>query len=328
MTTHTELTPPAAASGPGAPAKVPPWDQHPHRAQDRTLLSVELGDIEVLRYVDGSGSPGFDSPRPHLHPLRTRSGVVVTDDAPRDHTWHGGLGVGVQDVAGTNIWGGRTYLPDGGYRWRKDHGRIVHRTWLHRMPGTVRHRLAWQDPQGGDLLDEVRDLAWEPLDRTAWRMHLDVRLTRAAGGPAVVRLGSPGSHGRPAGGYGGVFLRLAPCTDVEVRTPTGSGEDAVHGSRPADGAHWLAWSARAADGSGEFTVAVAPGDDRTARDPWFVRVASYPGLGSALAWDRPLEVLEGSEVRRTFTWVIADGRPGDDAIEAALTWPAVGKDAP
>ena len=31
-----------------------------------------------------------------------------------------------------------------------------------------------------------------------------------------------------------------------------------------------------------FTVAIAPLDAVTARDPWFVRVADYPGFGSAL----------------------------------------------
>lgn len=318
---HADVTPPPAAVGPDAPVKAPPWEPQPRWSRHHDLLAVHMGSTEVLRYTDGTGSPAFDAPRPHLHPLRTRGGVVLTDASPRDHTWHLGLSVGVQDVDGTNLWGGRTYLPEQGYTWRHDHGRVVHRSWLRRMPGTVAHLLTWLDPGGTPLLQEERELSWSAVDDATWRLHLGVTLRLPAGPPSAderepVALGSPGSNGRAQAGYGGVFCRLAPCHDVEVTTPLGSGEDAVHGSRPADGARWLAW--RATVGDSPVTVAVAPGDDVTAQDPWFVRVSSYPGIGSALAWDRPLLVGEGSPVRRTFTWVFADGRLPDHAVEAAL----------
>nr|BFE82466.1 hypothetical protein GCM10020093_050670 [Planobispora longispora] len=41
-------------------------------------------------------------------------------------------------------------------------------------------------------------------------------------------------------------------------------------------------------------------------DPWFVRVAEYPGVGPALAWDRPLAVAD--TLRRRVVTVVADGR--------------------
>ncbi|WP_182112203.1 MULTISPECIES: PmoA family protein [unclassified Actinotalea] len=315
---HAGVTPPPSAVGPDAPVKAPPWDPAPRWSRHHGLLAVQLGPTEVLRYVDGAGSPAFDAPRPHLHPLRTRSGVVVSDAAPRDHTWHVGLSVGVQDVDGTNLWGGRTYLPDAGYTWRHDHGRVVHRAWERREPGAVREALAWLRPDGTPLLHEERTLRWDAVDDATWRLELGVTLRVPAGtaGRSPVVLGSPGTHGRERAGYGGVFLRVAPCRDVEVSTPLGSGEEAVHGTRPADGAHWLAW--RADVGGRPVTIAVAPGDEITAQDPWFVRVTSYPGIGSALAWDTPLQVAEGSPVRRTFTWVFADGRLPDDVVAAAL----------
>lgn len=325
MTAVVQQTPPPAAVGPDAPVKAPPWEPEPRWSRHHGLLAVQLGSTEVLRYVDGTGSPGFDAPRPHLHPLRTRSGVVLTDAGPRDHTWHLGLSVGVQDVDGTNLWGGRTYLPEQGYTWRRDHGRVVHRSWLRREPGAVAHLLTWLDPHGTPLLQEERELAWDAVDDATWRLHLGVTLRLPAAAPDAppygdrppVALGSPGTNGRAQAGYGGVFCRLAPCRDVEVATPVGVGEDAVHGSVPADGARWLAWRA-SVDGR-PVTVAVAPDDDVTAQDPWFVRVSSYPGIGSALAWERPLLVGEGSPVRRTFTWVFADGRLTEDAVAAALT---------
>jgi len=303
------------------PGKTPPWDPEPTWGDHGVLLRLELDGTELARYVDGTGSPGFDSPRPHLHPVRTRAGVTVTDAAPPDHTWHVGAGIGVQDVDGSNIWGGRTYLPDQGYTWRPDHGRMTHREWLRRTPASVSHRLDWTDADGAVQVEEIRDLAWAQVDEDAWRLDLGFAL-RPGAGRSVVRLGSPGSNGRQAAGYGGLFWRVASCREIDVRTPLGRGEHAVHGTRPADGARWLAWSAVTTNpvtgASGEFTLVVIPRDADTARDPWFVRVADYPGIGSALAWDAALAVREAAPVRRAFTWVIADGRWSDDRVAAAV----------
>ena len=44
-----------------------------------------------------------------------------------------------------------------------------------------------------------------------------------------------------------------------------------------------------------------------APDPWFVRVAGYPGVGLSLAWDRPLTATRDHPVRRTVTVLVADG---------------------
>ncbi|GGT61204.1 DUF6807 family protein [Actinomadura citrea] len=41
-------------------------------------------------------------------------------------------------------------------------------------------------------------------------------------------------------------------------------------------------------------------------DPWFVRVAEYPGVGPALAWDEPRTVP--GRLERAITVVVADGR--------------------
>ncbi|MBO1752476.1 PmoA family protein [Actinotalea sp. BY-33] len=324
-------TPGSSRSTPAAPrpVKIPPWSEAPTWREHGDLLRVEIAGTEVARYVDGSGSPDFDSPRPHLHPVRTPGGTVVTDAAPLDHTWHLGLAVGVQDVAGANLWGGRTYLRGAGYTWRRDHGRIVHQEWVRRAPGSVSHRLLWAGPDGQTLLEEVRDLAWSPLDAGSWRLDLAFHLNLPEGVEEPVELGSPGSHGRDQGGYGGLFWRVAPCEGIDLRTPAARGEAAVHGTRPADGARWLAWSAtasaaggdgaadRGAEGAQDFTIAVLPADEQTAQDPWFVRAADYPGLGSALAWDAPVEV-GAAGLSRSFTILVADGRWEDGRVEAAL----------
>lgn len=339
------------------PRKVPPWDPEPRWSPHGTLLRVGVGGTTVLHYADGTGSPAFDAPRPHLHPLRTLAGVPVTDAAPPDHSWHLGLSVGVQDVDGANLWGGRTYLREDGYTWRRDHGRTVHRAWEQRLPGAVTHRLDWLGPDDAVLLVETRELAWEVLDDRTWRLDLATTLRCPSVGPAgPVALGSPGSNGREAAGYGGIFWRFAPCEDVDVRTADARGEDRVHGSRPADHpGRWLAWSAHVpaaappvppgyptwsaagvpAGGAepesrtaGDVTVVALPGDDATAADPWFVRVGGYPGLGSALAWDTPVRVTPDAPLRRSMTFLVADGRWSDDDVVARLADLRPAADAP
>lgn len=313
--------------------KAPPWEPSPRWGPSGLLAELALDGTAMAVCVDGAGAPGFDSPRPHLHPVRTLAGVAVTDAAPADHTWHVGLGLGVQDVDGNNLWGGRTYLPGEGYTWRRDHGRIRHDGWAERAPNALAQRLTWLAADGEPLLAETRALRWARADAQAWRLDWSTALTAAR----PVRLGSPGAHGRAGGGYGGLFWRLPACVDVDVRTPEARGEEGVHGSVPADGARWLAWSARATGAgarpaetpgdAGQFTVAIAPSDEATARDPWFVRVSGYPGIGSALAWERAVTVRPGSGLRRAFRILVADGRTHDADVERLLARPVLSSPA-
>ncbi|NQD90643.1 Gfo/Idh/MocA family oxidoreductase, partial [Paenarthrobacter sp. CM16] len=77
----------------------------------------------VLR--GGAGLDAALSPRPYLHPVTTRSGIVVTDHVASDHVWHLGAGFALQDVNGSNFWGGRSYRRSAGkYVDLDDHGRI------------------------------------------------------------------------------------------------------------------------------------------------------------------------------------------------------------
>ena len=90
------------------------------------MTALRVGDTEVATYVE---EPDLDirlAPRPHLHPVRTLTGTVVTDSLCYDHPWHMGASVTLADVAGVNLWGGRTYVRDEGYIWLDDHGRIRH----------------------------------------------------------------------------------------------------------------------------------------------------------------------------------------------------------
>ena len=280
----------------------------------RTLL---LDGKAVAEYQDGSRIRAVSSPRPYLHPVRTLAGTVVTDHQPLDHVWHLGAGVALQDVDGTNFWGGRTYTRDAGqYVWRPDHGSIaatdtqVEDTAAQTggAAGLLRETLSWNGPDGVPVLHEDRTWEWSGVGSSAWRLSLDFALSPAGNRP--VSLGSPGSNGRFEGGYGGFFWRLPACADATVWTPSGAGEAEVHGSVTP----WLAW-AGTFDGGSATLVFVAAGGFT---DPWFVRVDGYPGVGQSLAWDSPVIAKPGAPVQRSITVFVADGILGTTDIEALI----------
>ena len=286
-----------------------PW-AHPHR--DSVIARGTLGGTEVLAYRDGAGTIPTSTPRPYLHPVRTLGGVVVSATHPADHDWHTGLGMAVPDVNGTNFWGGGTYLPDHGYELLDDHGTVTGAP-VQPEPAGFSQQLDWVGRSGRRDLAERRTVHWTALTPSMWRLSFVSSFTA----DHEVTLQSPGSKGRVGGGYGGFFWRLPACEDVEVFTETARGEQAVHGTV----APWLAWSADFAAGpriSGPATIVVRSADAAQQDEPWFVRVSTYPGLGSALAWERPLVLEGGGALERRFDVLVADGRMDLDLVAAAV----------
>ena len=271
-------------------------------------VRLRVDGVEVASYVVDPAVDPRHGPRPYLHPVRTLGGVVVTDVEPADHPWHLGVSVAMQDVAGTNLWGGRTYVRDRGYTWLDDHGTIAHVRWLP-WAGGFAERLEWRDPAGRPLLVEERRIAAAAAP-AGWELSFAYALTPA--GPGEVALGSPATNGRPGGaGYGGFFWRCAPGPSAAdaftVFTASAAGEEAVNGS----GEPWLALTGPSAGGL-PYTLVFRglAGDDR-----WFVRTGIYPGVCAALAFARPL-VVDAGAVRRRLTVLVADGVLARDQIAA------------
>ncbi|NQD89019.1 Gfo/Idh/MocA family oxidoreductase [Paenarthrobacter sp. CM16] len=289
-----------------------------------TLDTLDISGTPVATLQSGSHIRPTSSPRPYLHPVRTLAGTVVTDHVPEDHVWHLGAGVALQDVDGINFWGGRTYTrAAGAYVWRKDHGRIVTESAEH-VDGERREQLSWLGPDGTPVLREQRKWRWAAVGPSAWKLMLDFTLESATGRPVL--LGSPGSNGRPQGGYGGFFWRLPKVGDATIWTPAARGEDAVHGSA----APWLAWSGTFDAGTADPThVTGDPGLGHPATlvflaapqapDPWFVRHSGYPGVGLSLAWDAPVRTEPGRPVHRTVTVLITDGFLATQDIERLIS---------
>jgi predicted dehydrogenase len=264
-----------------------------HPARDQVLHDLTVDGTTVASVLDGAGTIPTSAPRPYLHPVRTLGGTTVSAHHPPDHDWHCGVGVAIPDLDGANCWGGRTYVRGEGYVWRDDHGSatVPH---SERHGATLQQEVLWRGPDGTVRLHEDRSLAWRASDG-GWELTWSSSFRTP--GDAVVRLGGPGSNGRVGAGYGGFFWRFPPCTDVTVRTPDAEGEAAVHGSV----APWVEWSA-VFEGA-PVTVRI---DALDHRDPWFVRAAEYPAIGSAIAWDQPAVVRPGVPLVRSFRATIRD----------------------
>ncbi|MFC9286071.1 PmoA family protein [Streptomyces sp. NPDC057052] len=261
-------------------------------------------------YVTRPELPDRLSPRPFLHPVTTLAGTAVTELSPADHTHHLGVGVAVPDVEGHNFWGGRTYVRDRGPTELANHGVQRHTGFPLCDPDGFVEELRWT-AAGTELLRERRTVAATGLTGTAWALDFTFSLTNAT--PDPVTIGSPATNGRPGAAYGGFFWRArkedrAP----DAFTATAEGEAEVHGGR----ADWLALAGR------DWTLVFAGATDATRRDPWFVRTAEYPGVGSSLASAERLVIAPGDTAVRRVVTVVADGRLGR-AEAAALVRKAV-----
>jgi hypothetical protein len=296
------------------------------------LARLAIDGAEVARYVDGGDLPGVLSPRPFLHPVRTQTGVPVTDERPEDHPWHLGAGFAVQDVGGHNLWGGRTYVRGVGYTWREDHGRMRHEGFERRTADGFVADLTWLGSDGSALVSERREVRAqapttaaavtdEPADPSGEPLRtwiLSWYTTVTVLGSTAVALGSPATNGRDGGGYGGFFWRLPRMDEMTICTPDGAGEATVHGTR----ATWLAVRGRVSgphqEVTGPVTLVAAGLDDATSRDAWFVRAQGYPGFGSSLALEAPLVLGPGESARRAFAVAIADGYRDPESVAEHL----------
>lgn len=249
----------------------------------------------LLVHRDGADLPPRSSPRPHLHPVRTLGGTVVTDTAPDDHPHHHGVGMAVADLSGTSHWGGRTYVRGQGSTELDVHGRQVVLD-ARQDPCGVDQRLGWFDEHGRRqgvedrrVRGQVRDDGWV----LSWRTVLvpDRELS----------IGSPATNGRPGAFYGGWFWRT-PFGSAQTLTADGAGIDHAHGSTSP----WLLLSSPDAT-----LLAVQRGRPR----PWFVRTEGYVGFGPALAVTERLPLTPDRPLVEEVDVFVSDDRI--DAARAA-----------
>ncbi len=217
-----------------------PWT---HRGRDTVVVRGQVGEDEVLAYVDGLGTIATSTPRPYLHPVRTRSGVVVSATHPADHDWHTGVGMAIPDVNGTNFWGGGTYVHGRGYAIENDHGVVIGGP-VDREDAGFRQQLDWVGSDGRRELVEQRAgllVRVRPAPMGAAIRQFDRR--RSPGPPRLARQQGPGRrrlrrillalpalrrrgrlHGVGAGGRGGA-RHGRPLGRLVGRLRRGSGDE-------------------------------------------------------------------------------------------------------
>lgn len=277
-----------------------------NHAQSNESLVLRVAGRPVGRYVTRPELTPRFSPRPYLHPVTTLSGTAVTELSPADHTHHLGVGVAVPDVEGHNFWGGRTYVRDQGPTELANHGAQRHSGFQLRDPDGFVEELRWV-AAGGELLRERRTVAATELTDSAWALDFTFSLTNTT--VRALSIGSPATNGRPGAAYGGFFWRARKeARAPRVFTADTEGEEAVHGGR----AGWLALVGT------DWTLVFAGATEPTRRDPWFVRTAEYPGVGSSLAHTERLPIGPGETVVRRVVTVVADGGLGRSEAAALV----------
>ncbi len=260
-------------------------------------LEIGADGRMLFRYVFRPETPGDESPRPYLHPVRTLSGAELTTFRPNDHRWHHALSYTLTRVDGVNFWGGGSYRREDGYQWRSDHGEQRHVEWRECTGARLAHTLEWRSlADGAVLLREDRELLPVRLDARAWSLRWRAVVSNVSG--RTLALGNYHSSGGLAGShYTGLQFRgardlLDEHGDPEVRLHAEGGldgEKAVHGAAGA----WMEW--RGQKDTTLQRVAVRF-ENLTGPVHWFVR-RHHPLAALPPQYDRDLELPPGGVLK-------------------------------
>lgn len=273
-------------------------------------IDLTFDSHPLLRYVYQPQTPQLESPRPYFHPLYSLAGHPVTDFRPQDHPWHHGLSMTAPFLSGENFWGGPTYIRHRGYVQLPNNGAQQHVAWdvldYTAAYANLVHRLRWITQAGQFWLDERRAIYIDSVrpETGAWSLGIEMQLTNLTGDPLV--FGSPATEGRDRAGYGGFFLRAAPAFLAGEAFLSGGAvargqEDPLLGRR----APWLALVSR-----GQAPVTLVMVDqfmNPRYPNPWFLRLAEYPGASFAFMFDEPYTLPPGAVLSLAYRCVIADG---------------------
>ncbi|MCE6996113.1 PmoA family protein [Saccharothrix sp. S26] len=279
-------------------------------------LTVSAGTVDLARYVYVPDTPQLESPKPYLHPIRTRAGRVVSLFRPHDHVWHKGIAWSLPNVGDENFWGGPTYVHGQSYVQLDNNGTQRHRrvvdVGIAEDTAWFTHELDWITQSGQTVITERRAITATLLSPDAWALTFDTTLTNASG--HEIAFGSPTTRGRDNAGYGGLFWRgPRSFTGGDVVTPDGVGGDEVRGRR----AEWMAFAGRHDGDAAESLVLVVDHDTNPHHPPrWFTRTVEFACLNPAPFFSEELAVADGEAVRFRYGVGVADSG-ADDAKSLA-----------
>lgn len=233
--------------------------------------------------------------RPHLHPVSTPGGRVLTREAPDDHPWHHGLWFTVKFVNGENFW--EEY---------DDYGVLRHNgpPEVEQQPGgrvALRGELDWIRPDRRTVvIRERRALTHVPLGPGAYGIDLDTTLVPLTD----VRLDR--TPFTTWGGYGGLTVRgAADFTDTRLLLDDGSEHDRVLGVP----SRWIDVSRTDAG----IALLDHPANRRHPVPVYGSTRADTYGEGwsnfvnAAFLWDDGMDLAEGEALRVRHRVVVHDG---------------------
>ena len=270
-------------------------------------VTVRDGDVDLFTYVYQPATAALESPKPYLHPLRTRRGDLVSLFRPHDHVWHKGIAWSLPVVNDENFWGGPTYVHGKFYVQLPNNGVQQHEGTIDVEAGDrarISHELRWITEAGGVLFAEQRELTAEVVSDEAWVLTFDTRLTNVSSAP--IAIGSPTTRGRENAGYGGLFWRgPRSFTNGTLVAPGASGAgDDVRGSRH----EWMGFVGRHDDIDASSLVLMLDDASNPHHPPqWFARSEEFAALNPAPFFSEEVVVAPGDTVRFRYGVGIADG---------------------
>ncbi|WP_432544817.1 DUF6807 domain-containing protein [Kineococcus sp. SYSU DK002] len=266
------------------------------------------GAVELTRYHYVSDVAQLESPRPYLHPLRTRAGHLVSLYRPWDHVWHKGITWSLPHLGPDNFWGGPTFVRGEGYRQLENDGSMDTVEVTSATEGTAEelrftHRLRWTTQRGEQVVAEERTLGFRLVDDATWALTFSTAMKNVSG--AGIAIGSPTTAGRDNAGYGGLFWRgPRSFTDGTVLAPQGDGGDELRGQRAA----WMGFTGRHDEVDAASSLVFVDAADNPRHPPqWFVRSEQFAAVCPAPFFSEELPFAAGSTLRFRYAVVIADG---------------------
>lgn len=272
-----------------------------------TEAVVSDGAVELLRYVFAPGTAQLESPKPYLHPIRTRAGREVSLFRPWDHVWHKGIAWSLPVVDDENFWGGPTYLAGQGYVQLPNDGTQSHTSvaeaGVDDDVARFAHDLEWVSEGGRRMLSERRTLTVRVLDETTWALTVETAMTNVT--DAAIAFGSPTTRGRDNAGYGGLFWR-GPRSFTGGRLVTadgvGTGDD-VRGQRH----EWMAFEGRHDVVDATSLIVMADAAANPHHPPqWFARSEEFAALNPAPFFSEELHLPAGDTVVFRYAVGISD----------------------
>lgn len=284
---------------------------------------------DAVRFGAGAGGWTYvwdHRRKPHIHPLATPAGVVLTQVEPADHPWQRGVWFVVKFVDGDNFW--EEYDPGGWGLQRHDGPPEQTGVLMDPSPGpgaddaggAIVGELDWIRPDRRTVaVRERRTLRHVPLGSDAYAVDWDVTLTSPTD-TVLDRTPFTGTWG----GYSGLAIRgRSDWHDTRLLLDDGVERDRVAPLR----SRWCDLSGTADGREVGVCVLDHPANPSHAV-PFYATCRAGGGYGAgwantvypAFLWDGPLRLAAAEPLRLRYRLAVHDG--AWDAARAEQAWAA------